>query len=305
MNIHDEDELLRLREMLQARLEQLLPADGQQDLVYQAMREGSLSAGKRIRPLLLMLTARDLGCRVAQPGLIDLACAVEMVHAASLMLDDTPCMDNAMLRRGRPTIHRLYGENVAILAAVALLSRAFGVIADAQSLSAGHKMQAVAELSRAVGEQGLVQGQYLDLSEGAGTRTPEAILLANELKTSRLFDATLQMAAISANASDLSRQCLRAFALDLGQAFQLLDDLCDGVSGTGKDLNKDGSKSTLVATLGAEAVRLRLYDHLRSADAHFADACHHGKSTRQFMHAWFDRQLAQAGMQQAQFLPEC
>ncbi|MFD1804288.1 polyprenyl synthetase family protein [Mixta tenebrionis] len=293
--VNHEDELRALREALQIRLEQLLPPGEQQDLVYSAMREGTLAAGKRVRPLLLVLTARDLGCRADRPGLIDLACAVEMVHAASLMLDDIPCMDNALLRRGRPTIHRQYGENVAILAAVALLSRAFGVVAEAQSLPHACKTQAVAELSGAVGLQGLVQGQFLDLNEGGQARTPEAIVLANELKTSRLFDATLQMAAIVADASPQARQRLRCFAQDLGQAFQLLDDLADGLSGTGKDINKDQGKSTLVALLGAEEVQQRLRTHLRSADEHLASACHQGAATRRFMHAWFDRQLARFG----------
>lgn len=302
MNNH-EDELKRLREALQSRLDQLLPAGEQQDLVFTAMREGTLAAGKRVRPLLLILAARDLGCTVDQPGLLDLACAVEMVHAASLMLDDIPCMDNALLRRGRPTIHSQYGESVAILAAVALLSRAFGVVVEAQSLPPDCKTQAVAELSLAVGSQGLVQGQYLDLSEGARARSSEAILLANELKTSRLFDASLQMAAIVAGSSPQTRQRLRCFAQDLGQAFQLMDDLSDGLSNTGKDANQDSGKSTLVALLGAEAVRQKLREHLRSADEHIASACHRGLSTRHFMHAWFDKQMAQFGKNSTQ--PGC
>ncbi|URQ61323.1 polyprenyl synthetase family protein [Pantoea alhagi] len=305
MNANHEDELQTLREALQHRLDQLLPAGEQQDLVYSAMREGTLASGKRVRPLLLVLAAGDLGCDIEQPGLLDLACAVEMVHAASLILDDMPCMDNAQLRRGRPTIHRQYGENVAILAAVALLSRAFGVVAEAQSLSPACKAEAVAELSTAVGLQGLVQGQYLDLNESGEARSAETILLTNELKTSRLFDATLQMAAIVANASPQARQRLRCFAQDLGQAFQLMDDLADGLSGTGKDINKDSGKATLVAMLGAEAVHQRLHEHLRSADEHLSCACDRGASTRRFMHAWFDKQMALFSQNRISSLPEC
>ncbi|MFG1173972.1 polyprenyl synthetase family protein [Erwiniaceae bacterium CAU 1747] len=303
MSVNHEDELQKLREALQHRLDQLLPAGEQQDLVFTAMREGTLTAGKRVRPLLLILAARDLGCTVEQPGLLDLACAVEMVHAASLMLDDIPCMDNALLRRGRPTIHYQYGENVAILAAVALLSRAFGVVVETPSLTPDCKNQAVAELSLAVGSQGLVQGQYLDLSEGSQARSSEAILLANELKTSRLFDASLQMAAIVADASPQTRQRLRCFAQDLGQAFQLMDDLSDGLSNTGKDANQDSGKSTLVALLGAEAVHQKLREHLRSADEHITSACHRGISTRYFMHAWFDKQMALFGKNSTQSQP--
>ncbi|QCR35662.1 polyprenyl synthetase family protein [Nissabacter sp. SGAir0207] len=293
--LSQDSELRAMRDALQARLDQLLPAGDERDLVSAAMREGTLAPGKRIRPLLMLLAASDLGCDARQPGLMDLACAVEMVHAASLVLDDIPCMDNALLRRGRPTIHRQYGESVAILAAVALLSRAFGVVAAAHGLSGVCRAQAVAELSTAVGMQGLVRGQFQDLSEGGQARSAEAISTTNDLKTSMLFCATLQMAAIAAGASAAVRQKLRCFAQDLGQAFQLLDDLADGLAGTGKDLNQDAGKSTLVAMLGAEVVHQRLRDHLRSADEHLAYACDQGMATRRFMHAWFGQQLAMMG----------
>ncbi len=129
-------ELAGIRHEFETRMAQLLPdsANGA-DALAAAMRAGTLGAGKRMRPLLLMLVARDLGC--ASPALFDIACAVEMVHAASLILDDMPCMDNAMLRRGQPTIHVQYGEDVAVLASVALLSRAFGVLATAPGIPAG------------------------------------------------------------------------------------------------------------------------------------------------------------------------
>jgi len=287
-----DEELTLLKEALQRRLDQLLPAGNQHDLVSAAMREGTLAQGKRIRPLLLILTARDLGCDAHHPGLLDLACAVEMVHAASLMLDDVPCMDNAMLRRGSPTIHRQFGEYVAILAAVALLSNAFGVVAAADGFSNESRNQAVSELSAAVGLQGLVQGQFRDLSEGSLPRGEDDIAATNELKTSMLFGATLQIAAIAADAAPMVCQRLRCFARDLGQAFQLLDDLADGHSDTGKDIDKDLGKSTLVATLGAEAVRQRLREHLHSADDHFVHACGPQGSTRRFLYSWFERQLA-------------
>ncbi|EPE7163617.1 polyprenyl synthetase family protein [Cronobacter sakazakii] len=290
-----EIELQALRDALQTRLDELLPPGQERDLVCAAMREGALRPGKRVRPLLLILAARDLGCDASQPALMDLACAVEMVHAASLMLDDIPCMDNALLRRGKPTIHRQYGESVAILAAVALLSRAFGVVAQASPLSDSCKTQAVSELSSAVGLQGLVQGQFRDLSEGNQARSAEAILATNDLKTSVLFDATLQIAAIAAGASASVRHKLREFSRHLGQAFQLLDDLADGLNHTGKDINKDAGKSTLVAMLGPEAVHQRLRDHLLRADEHLTGACSRGASTRRFMYAWFDKQLAMFG----------
>lgn len=285
-------ELQSMRKTIENHLDTLLPLAEENDLVTQAMREATLAPGKRIRPLLMLLASRDLGCAPSHPGLLDLACAVEMIHAASLMLDDIPCMDNAAMRRGRPTIHRKFGENVAILAAVALLSRAFGVVSCAQGLSDTGRAQAVSELSVAVGTQGLVKGQYQDLREGNQPRSTEAIHTTNDLKTGVLFSASLQMAAIAANASESVRTGLRSFALDFGQAFQLLDDLLDGLSTTGKDMNKDAGKSTLVSVLGNDRVHQRLYEHLRRADEQLACVCSHGRATAQFMHSWFNQQLA-------------
>jgi len=290
-----EAKLQALRDVLQARLGQLLPEEHEHDLVAAAMREGTLVPGKRIRPLLLLLTAQDLGCPPDRPGLLDLACAVEMIHAASLMLDDIPCMDGALLRRGRPTIHRQFGENVAILAAVALLSRAYGVVTEAEALSDSCKTQAVTALSRAAGLEGLVQGQFRDLSEGCHPRSADAIVSTNTLKTATLFEATLQMAALAANASPGTRQMLKSFAQHLGQAFQLLDDLSDSSGDTGKDVNQDSGKSTLVAMLGPAAVRQRLQEHLRRADAHLTEACGSTAVTRGFINDWFDKQLAMFG----------
>lgn len=289
-SFYSDSDLLALREAVNLRLDCLLPLAG--DRVSAAMRDGALTPGKRIRPLLLLLVARDMGCEQVHPGLLDLACSVEMIHAASLMLDDIPCMDNAQTRRGRQTIHLQYGQDVAILAAVALLSKAFGTVASAEGLSAGCKAQAVAELSTAVGLQGLVQGQYEDLSEGATQRSSEAITHTNDLKTSVLFEASLQLAALAADASPAVSQQLRHIARELGQAFQLLDDLCDSQDGTGKDSHQDAGKSTLVALLGVEEVHQRLRAHLENADRYFDGVCHHGQATRHFMHSWFNRQLA-------------
>lgn len=285
------DPLMLLADIEQ-RLDRLLPAENERDCVGLAMREGALAPGKRIRPVLLIMAAQDLGYRDDAGGLLDFACAIEMVHAASLILDDIPCMDDAELRRGRPTIHRQFGEPVAILAAVALLSRAFGVIAQADGISSQAKTQAVAELSHAVGIQGLVQGQFRDLTEGGQPRSADAIQLTNHYKTSALFSAAMQMAAVVAGAPLESREKLHRFALDLGQAFQLLDDLCDGLNDTGKDAHQDAGKSTLVNMLGSKVVEKRLRDHLQRADRQLASACVSGCATRHFVQAWFDKKLA-------------
>jgi geranylgeranyl diphosphate synthase type II len=253
-----------LRDDIERRLAELLPAAGnERDLVARAMRESTLAPGKRMRPLLLVLAARGLGHEGEQA--IDLGCAIEMIHAASLVLDDMPCMDNACLRRGLPTTHLSFGEDVAILAAVALLSRAFGVVASTPGLPGGLRAQLVATLANAVGMQGLVCGQFKDLREGAQPRSAEEIALTNDLKTGVLFGAVLEMATLLAAADERVRTALQGFALELGQAFQLYDDLQDNCADNAKDQGKDAAKSTFVALLGETQVRQRLQSHLDQA----------------------------------------
>jgi geranylgeranyl diphosphate synthase type II len=279
-----------LRQSVEARLQALLPEPGDHhELLTLAMRESTLAPGKRVRPLLLLLAAEGLG--ESRPAVIDMACAVEMVHAASLVLDDLPCMDDAKLRRGRPTLHLSFGEDVAILAAIALLSRAFGLLAGLD-IEAARRAALVAELSRAVGSQGLVKGQYEDLREGRRARSADAIARTNELKTGVLFDATLQMAAIAAGADTGVRESLGSFALELGQAFQLLDDLQDGAksdAAIGKDTGKDAGKSTLVAVLGSNGVKHRLRQHLRTAEQHLGQVYRPDQAVRVFVAELFTR----------------
>ena len=274
-----------LRQLLEQRIAYWL--DGEADLLTAAMRAGALSAGKRVRPLLLMLVARDLGC--TSPALVDVACAVEMVHAASLMLDDMPCMDNAMLRRGRPTIHVQFGEDVAILAAIALLSRAFGILASNQDIAPGVRARLVTRLSDTIGAQGLVKGQFLDLR--GGLRSPDDIATTNELKTGVLLGVSVDMAAIIAQADEATTASLRAFAFAAGQAFQIRDDLQDGPGNdsaiTGKDVSKDIGKATLIATLGAEQARRRLAGHLDEAERCLADALGERQGTRRLVRSLF------------------
>ncbi len=305
MTLSHEDDVKMLLSAFEQRLEQLLPAGEQEGQVYAAMREATLVAGKRMRPLLLLLAATDMGYKAERTGLLDLACAIEMVHVASLILDDMPCMDNAMLRRGRPTVHCQYGESVSILAAVALLSHAFCVISRAPSLTHEAKARAIAELSASVGHMGLVQGQFRDLNEARQSRNADEIQLTNELKTSSLFNATLQLAAIAAEAPPQVSERLRFFARDLGQAFQLIDDLTDGSHATGKDPHQDKDKSTLVAVLGTESVFLRLREHVRSADQHIATACQPGTTARHYVHVWFEKQLTLISQSLSLSLSEC
>ena len=281
------DDPAALRQQLEQRMGQLLGNPEDADLLTLAMRAGTLSAGKRMRPLLLMLVARDLGC--VSPALVDVACSLEMVHAASLILDDMPCMDNAALRRGKPTIHVQFGEDVAILAAVALLSRAFGILSSSQDIAPAIRARLVTRLAETIGTQGLVKGQYLDLHGGA--RSPAEIATTNELKTGVLLGVSVDMAAIIAQADDDVAASLHAFAFSAGQAFQIRDDFQDGPGNdsavTGKDTGKDVGKATLIATLGAEEARRRLRGHLDEADRHLAEALGNRQGTRRMVRAMF------------------
>ena len=282
-------EIDTIRREFEQRIAQLLADSGSDaDQLARAMRAGTLGAGKRMRPLLLMLVARDLGC--SSPALVDIACAVEMVHAASLILDDLPCMDDAMLRRGQPTIHVQFGEDVAILASVALLSRAFGILATAPGIPPLVRARLVAKLAETVGAQGLVRGQFEDLRSG-GQRSAEEIATTNELKTGVLLGVSVDMAAIVAESDECVAESLRAFALAAGHAFQIRDDFQDGPGNdsavTGKDTGKDLGKATLVNALGLEEARQRLATHLDDADRYLTDAIGSKQRTRRFVDTLF------------------
>lgn len=275
------DDVAELRLAIDRRIDELLAGTGPHDQLTKAMRASALSAGKRMRPLLLMLVARDLGC--TSKALVDVACSVELVHAASLILDDLPCMDDASLRRGKPAIHIQFGEDVAILASVALLSRAFGVLSQAQDIAPATRARLVATLAQTVGDQGLVRGQFEDLHGGA--RSPEAIATTNELKTGLLLGVAVDMASIICHADEEVAQQLRAFALAAGQAFQIKDDFLDGKDSafTGKDSGKDVGKATLINTLGRDEAQRRLAACLLEADRCLGAAVGAKGSTRHFV----------------------
>ncbi len=264
-------QLADMRERIEKRLDELLPQEGnERDLVALAMREGTLAPGKRVRPMLLILAAEGLGH--SEDASLDLGCAVEMIHAASLVLDDMPCMDNAQLRRGRPTVHLKFGQDVAILAAIALLSRAFGVVAAIKDVPPANRTRIVEILADTVGMQGLVRGQYQDLRDGQHSRCAEEIALTNRLKTGVLFGAIMDMAWLISSDDERVRLELQGFATELGQAFQLYDDLQDDAFDNAKDQGKDKGKSTFVSLYGQQKVAEQLHAHLSRADKHLHQA---------------------------------
>jgi geranylgeranyl diphosphate synthase type II len=211
-------------------------------------------AGKRVRPVLTLAVADLFGCR-SEP-VLDLACAVEMVHACSLVLDDLPAMDDAALRRGRPTVHRVFGESVALLAALALLNRAYALVAEAATRLALRRYtteDVVHHLAVAIGSDGLIGGQALDLLAAPEEMSLDILEYIHSHKTGALFMAAGELGAMAAEARRRDLEVIGRFAKNLGLAFQIADDLLDVLGTpeeTGKDTGKDAAKVTFVKLLG-------------------------------------------------------
>jgi geranylgeranyl diphosphate synthase type II len=257
---------------LKARIEVQLHAlaglpEPDEPLVRTAVRESLVSTGKRVRPILVDLAARDLGYN--HPAAIQAGCAIELVHTASLLLDDLPCMDDALTRRGKPTVHIRFGEDVAVLAAIAMLGDAFGLAASIPDLSGEQRSALTLSLSRSVGLSGLVAGQYSDL-RNVGQTTTDGVIQLNDQKTGSLFVAAVEMAGILADAPTAERQQLRIYGIELGRAFQLFDDLLD-VAGDaarmGKSNNKDAGKAVLAQGVGSKAMACHIQAHLDTASS--------------------------------------
>jgi len=239
--------------------ELLPPEDERPESVHRALRYATLGAGKRLRPVLTLAVAELLG--EAGDEVLDLACAVELVHAASLVLDDLPSMDDAALRRGRPTTHRACGEDIAILAAFALLTRAFQLVAGAGQRLGLKRYGAedlVHHLAEAVGTSGLVGGQALDLHSDPASVDLERLEFIHSHKTGALFLAAAELGAMAADARRRDLEAVGRYAKNLGLAFQIEDDLLDALAATeetGKDARQDSERMTFVKLLGVAGAR--------------------------------------------------
>lgn len=246
-----------LRAVVDCRLALLVPSGPRAPRLNSAMRYALLAPGKRFRPLLAILAARQ--CGSADLEALDPACALEMVHAASLILDDLPCMDDAELRRGLPTVHRHYGEDIAILAAIGLLNRAYGLIAACTALDADCRAELIATLSEAIGPRGLIGGQEADLRDRRHLRDAEEIGELYYAKTGLLLETSVELGAMVAGAPETERRAMKRFARQLGLAFQTIDDLIDALADPGeapKDVRKDCDKPTMIDLVGVEGARI-------------------------------------------------
>ena len=211
------------------------------DTIYAAMRYSLLAGGKRLRPILCLASYELIG------GSIDVAlptaCALEMIHTMSLIHDDLPAMDNDDYRRGKLTNHKVYGEDIAILAGDGLLAYAFEYIAtQTKGVSADRVLKAIAHLAKAAGANGLVGGQVVDLeSEGQPDIAIETLTYIHKHKTGALLESCVVCGAILAGATDREIEKLSHFAQNIGLAFQIIDDILD-ITATQAELGKTAGK---------------------------------------------------------------
>jgi geranylgeranyl diphosphate synthase type II len=209
--------------------------------IYDAMRYSLLAGGKRLRPILCLTTCELTGGTVEMA--MPTACALEMIHTMSLIHDDLPAMDNDDYRRGKLTNHKVFGEDVAILAGDGLLAYAFEHVAiETQNVPADRLLKVVAMLGRAVGAAGLVGGQVVDLEcEGKADVSLETLNFIHNHKTAALLEASVTSGAVLAGAPDADLQRLQRYAQNIGLAFQIVDDILD-ITATQEELGKTAGK---------------------------------------------------------------
>ena len=227
--------------------------------LHEAMRYATLGGGKRVRPL-LAFAAGELTDAPSEQVILA-ACAVEMIHAYSLVHDDLPCMDDDVLRRGRPTCHVEYDEPTALLVGDSLQTRAFEILAGKSGIAPGQQLEMIALLAHASGSQGMAGGQAIDLASVGKALTQPELELMHALKTGALIRAAVLLGALAGNPLSIGeREALDRFAKRAGLLFQVVDDILDCTANTatlGKTAGKDAAadKPTYVTLLGLDAAR--------------------------------------------------
>lgn len=258
--------------MIEEALEGFLPKEHcRYERLIEAMRYSLLDGGKRVRPALVLEFCRLCGGDV--PAALPFACAVEMIHTYSLIHDDLPCMDNDDLRRGKPSNHKAYGEDTALLAGDGLLTLAFSTMLSPENVAgvgADRAVEAAFILAGAAGVHGMVGGQEIDLRAEGEEISLEALQEMDEKKTGALILAAARMGCTLAGADEHQRQAAANYARAIGLAFQIVDDVLD-VEGDAAALGKatggdaENHKSTYVSLLGVEAAKRRAEALTRTA----------------------------------------
>lgn len=257
-----------------------------------AMRHGALNGGKRLRPFLLLETARLFGAD--GPGTLRAAAALECVHCYSLIHDDLPAMDDDDMRRGQPTVHKAFDDATAILAGDSLLTYAFDILADPQTHpDPAIRADLVLHLARAAGIGGMAGGQMLDIAAETAENPldEQAIRTLQAMKTGALIRYACEAGAIIGMADDAKRQTLIRFGKTIGLAFQLADDLLDVTASSeqlGKATAKDAGmgKATLVSLHGVDATQImlgKLVDEAKALLAPFGTRAHVLKATADYI----------------------
>ena len=287
MAVLDSDDLLksalaRVQDEIDRAFDAYLPvpSDSRARLV-EAMRHATIGGGKRVRPLLVVAVAELY--RVDRSAAVAAGCAVEAIHSYSLIHDDLPCMDDDELRHGKPTVHRAFDEATAVLAGDALHALAFDILTQSDVSSDPFvRSELVSVLARASGHEGMAGGQVMDMAADEEDYDLHQVTRLQQLKTGALLGASVEMGAILGRVPPEGRAHLRAYARDIGLAFQIADDLLD-VEGdeelAGKALRKDGEqgKATFVTLMGAEKAREQARALVDQAIGHVAG---HGSDAR-------------------------
>lgn len=223
------------------------------------LRRALASAGKRVRGVLTLAVGEAFGAKPEK--LVAAAAAMEMIHASSLILDDLPAMDDAVLRRGAPALHREFGEDLAILSAVALLNHAYGFVAQAHAECSPRRwpmQQVLQRVVDAVGWDGTIAGEAVDLHSEGSKLDFDTLEIIHSRKTGALFVASAAVGGMLANIHPAPLQRIEVFAKNLGLAFQITDDVLDVTSNPetlGKDVGKDDQRLTFVKLAGVEGAR--------------------------------------------------
>jgi len=267
--------LKAVSEEIEAVLRDILPLpSGNQKSVMEASRYAALGGGKRLRPFLMIETARMLGS--LNKGVYIAGAALECMHVYSLVHDDLPCMDNDDFRRGKPTVHKKYNEALAVLTGDNLLTISFEILADSKVHEDPNiRMTLISDLAKAGGAGGMIGGQIIDISKSSVIRDETFISQLQKLKTGALIEYAVTAGATLSNASESEKTALKNYARDIGLAFQIKDDILD-VEGDaeiiGKSVGKDDAlgKVTFVSILGLENARIKASQLGKSAVAHLA-----------------------------------
>ncbi|UIE40049.1 geranylgeranyl diphosphate synthase CrtE [Leptodesmis sichuanensis] len=261
--------------IVEAALDRSLPVV-YPEKIYEAMRYSLMAGGKRLRPILCLATCELTGGTVEMA--LPTACALEMIHTMSLIHDDLPAMDNDDYRRGKLTNHKVFGEDVAILAGDGLLAYAFEHVAvETQHVPADRLLKVVAMLGRAVGAAGLVGGQIVDLDcEGKPNVSLETLNFIHNHKTAALLEASVTSGAVLAGAPEADLQRLSRYAQNIGLAFQIVDDILD-ITATQEELGKtagkdlQAQKATYPSIWGLEESRRQAEHLIAGAKAELAE----------------------------------